>query len=90
VARALGNHRKLSVVTNGTEIARSLAREPSNRVPICGGALRPDDWATFRASAIDLVRQFHVSYAVLSIGGVTVVNGQEKRAIAAPIETERY
>jgi DeoR family glycerol-3-phosphate regulon repressor len=71
VARALVNHRNLSVVTNCTEIARTLAREPSNRVHICGGALRPDDWATFGASAIDFVRQFHVSYAVLSIGGIT-------------------
>ena len=71
VARALANHRNLSVVTNCTEIARTLAREPSNRVHICGGALRPDDWATFGSVAIDFVRQFHVTYAILSIGGVT-------------------
>ncbi|MCP4336130.1 MAG: DeoR/GlpR transcriptional regulator [Gammaproteobacteria bacterium] len=71
VARALAAHRNLSVVTNCTEIARTLAREPSNRVHICGGALRPDDWATFGSAAIDFVRQFHVNYAILSIGGVT-------------------
>lgn len=71
VARALTNHRNLSVVTNCTEIARTLVREPSNRVHICGGALRPDDWATFGPAAIDFVRQFHVNYAILSIGGVT-------------------
>jgi DeoR family glycerol-3-phosphate regulon repressor len=71
VARALGDHRNLSVVTNCTEIARTLVREPSNRVHICGGAMRPDDWATFGPAAIDFVRQFHVNYAILSIGGVT-------------------
>ena len=71
VARALAHHRNLSVVTNCTEIARTLVREPSNRVHICGGALRPDDWATFGPAAIDFVRQFHVNYAILSIGGVT-------------------
>ena len=71
VARALGNHRNLSVVTNCTEIARTLAREASNRVHLCGGALRADDWATFGSAAIDFVRQFHVNYAILSIGGVT-------------------
>jgi DeoR family glycerol-3-phosphate regulon repressor len=71
VARALAEHRNLSVVTNCTEIARTLARETSNRVHICGGALRPDDWATFGSAAIDFVRQFHVNYAILSIGGVT-------------------
>jgi DeoR family glycerol-3-phosphate regulon repressor len=42
VARGLDAHRNLSVVTNCTEIARTLAREPSNRVHICGGALRRD------------------------------------------------
>lgn len=71
VARALDRHRNLSVVTNCTEIARTLAREPSNRVHICGGALRADDWATFGSAAIDFVRQFHVNYAILSIGGIT-------------------
>ena len=75
VARALGNHRNLSVVTNCTEIARTLAREASNRVHLCGGALRSDDWATFGSSAIDFVRQFHVNYAILSIGGVTADGG---------------
>lgn len=72
VARALDAHRNLSVVTNCTEIARTLAREPSNRVHLCGGALRSDDWATFGSSAINFVRQFHVNYALISIGGVTV------------------
>lgn len=71
VARALADHRNLSVVTNCTEIARTLAREPSNRVHLCGGALRADDWATFGSAAIEFVRQFHVNYAILSIGGVT-------------------
>jgi DeoR family glycerol-3-phosphate regulon repressor len=33
--------------------------------------MRPDDWATFGPVAIDFVRQFHVNYAILSIGGVT-------------------
>jgi DeoR family glycerol-3-phosphate regulon repressor len=75
VARALSDHRNLSVVTNCTEIARTLAREASNRVHLCGGALRSDDWATFGSSAIDFVRQFHVNYAILSIGGVTADGG---------------
>jgi DeoR family glycerol-3-phosphate regulon repressor len=75
VARALGEHRNLSVVTNCTEIARTLAREASNRIHLCGGTLRADDWATFGTAAIDFVRQFHVNYAILSIGGVTAGGG---------------
>ena len=75
VARALAAHRNLSVVTNCTEIARTLAREPSNRVHLCGGALRADDWATFGSAAIDFVRQFHANHAILSIGGITAAGG---------------
>ncbi len=71
VARALCNHANLSVVTNCTEIARTLVRSPSNRVHICGGTLRADDWAIFGSAAIDFVRQFHVDYAILSIGGIS-------------------
>ena len=71
VARALSERRNLSVVTNCTEIGRTLARESSNRVHISGGMLRSDDWATFGPSTIDFVSQFHVSFAILSIGAVS-------------------
>jgi DeoR family glycerol-3-phosphate regulon repressor len=71
VARALVNHNNLSVVTNCTEIARTLARSRTNRVHLCGGALRPDDYATFGPSAINYVSQFKVDYAILSIGAIT-------------------
>ena len=71
VARALKNKADLSVVTNCTEIGRTLAHDSSNRVHICGGILRNDDWATFGPSAISFVKQFHVSYAILSIGAVS-------------------
>ncbi len=71
VARALSERCNLSVVTNCTEIGRTLARESSNRVHISGGMLRPDDWATFGSSTIDFVSQFHVSFAILSIGAVS-------------------
>jgi len=71
VARALSEQHNLSVVTNCTEIARSLARQTSNRVHICGGVLRPDDCATFGSAAISFVHQFHAAYAILSIGGIT-------------------
>ena len=70
VARALSGHSNLSVVTNCTEIARTLARGTTNRVHLSGGELRADDWATFGPSAIEFVRQFRVSFAILSIGAV--------------------
>ncbi len=71
VARALRRHDNLSVVTNCTEIARTLAPVGGNRVHICGGELRADDSAVFGPTSIDFVRQFHVRYAILSIGAIT-------------------
>ena len=71
VARALSNHQNLSVVTNCTEIARTIAKHSGNRVHITGGELRADDWAAFGAAAINFVRQFRVQYAILSIGAIS-------------------
>ncbi|GJL82157.1 MAG: DeoR family transcriptional regulator [marine bacterium B5-7] len=72
IARALRRHDNLSVVTNCTEIARTLAPVPGNRVHITGGELRADDSASFGPSAIEFVRQFQVKYAILSIGAITI------------------
>lgn len=71
VARALRRHDNLSVVTNCTEIARTLAPVGGNRVHISGGELRADDSAVFGPTSIEFVRQFHVRYAILSIGAIT-------------------
>ncbi len=71
VARALRRHDNLTVVTNCTEIARILAPIPGNRVLITGGELRADDSAAFGTASIDFVSQFHVSFAILSIGAIT-------------------
>jgi DeoR family transcriptional regulator, glycerol-3-phosphate regulon repressor len=71
IARALRRHDNLSVVTNCTEIARTLAPIPGNRVHITGGELRADDSAAFGPSSIEFVRQFQVRFAILSIGAIT-------------------
>ncbi len=71
VARALRCRNNLSVVTNCTEIARTLARESGNRVHITGGELRADDSAAFGPSTIAFARQFQARYAILSIGAIT-------------------
>lgn len=71
VARALRRHDNLSVVTNCTEIARTLAPVGGNRVHITGGELRADDSAVFGPSSIQFVQQFQVRYAILSIGAIT-------------------
>ncbi|MCK5924139.1 MAG: DeoR/GlpR transcriptional regulator [Methylococcales bacterium] len=70
VARALNNHRDLSVVTNSVDIARLLATRNHNRVYMAGGELRGDDAAAFGKTVIDFIRQFHISHAILSVGAI--------------------
>ncbi|WP_440996081.1 DeoR/GlpR family DNA-binding transcription regulator [Arhodomonas sp. SL1] len=74
VARALGGHRDLFVVTNGIDIARALLAN-GNRVHLAGGEVRSDDGAVLGASAIEFVRRFRVRHAVVTAGSVHVDGG---------------
>jgi DeoR family glycerol-3-phosphate regulon repressor len=70
IARELLNHRRLSVVTNSSDIARTLATVNGNKVYMAGGQLRADSAAAFGQSAVDFVRQFTVEHAIISAGAV--------------------
>lgn len=75
LARELLGHRRLTVVTNSSDIARTLATVNGNKVYMAGGELRSDSGAAFGASAIDFVSRFSVSHAVISIGAVDAARG---------------
>ena len=70
LARALVAHRRLTVVTNSSDIARTLATRNGNRVFMAGGELRPDSGAAFGASAIEFVARFQVRHAIISAGAI--------------------
>lgn len=70
VALALTGHRNLQVVTNSTDIARTLSPHGDSRVHLAGGELRADDGAVFGEPACDFVSRFHVRHAILSIAAV--------------------
>lgn len=70
LARELVRHRGLTVITNSSDIARTLATQNGNRVYMAGGELRPDSGAAFGKSALDFVGQFSVRHAVISAGAV--------------------
>ena len=70
LARALLDHRRLTVVTNSSDIARTLATVNGNRVFMAGGELRGDSGAALGASALDFIRGFAVEFAVISAGAV--------------------
>lgn len=70
LARELLGHRRLTVVTNSSDIARTLATVNGNRVYMAGGELRSDSGAAFGVSALEFVAQFTVDHAVISAGAV--------------------
>lgn len=72
LARELVRHRRLTIITNSSDIARTLATQNGNRVYMAGGELRPDNGAAFGKSALDFVAQFTVEHAVISAGAVDV------------------
>lgn len=66
IAQALRQHRGLTVVTNSTFIAASLATIAGNKVLMAGVELRNHDGASFDAQAFGVVRSMQVRLAILS------------------------
>ena len=75
LARELLGHRRLTVVTNSSDIARTLATVNGNKVYMAGGELRSDSGAAFGVSAIEFVGRFNVTHAVISTGAVDAARG---------------
>lgn len=75
LARELLSHRRLTVVTNCSDIARTLATVNGNKVYMAGGELRPDSGAAFGVSAIEFVTRFSVTHAVITTGAVDATFG---------------
>lgn len=70
VARALVGHARLTVITNSTDAARTLAGGAGNRVFLAGGELRPDSGAVIGEEALDYIGRHAAHYAVISAGAV--------------------
>ena len=70
LARELLGHRRLTVVTNSSDIARTLATVNGNKVFMAGGELHGDNGAAFGRTAIDFVARFRVRHAIISIGAI--------------------
>lgn len=75
LARELLDHRRLTVVTNSSDIARTLATVNGNSVYMVGGKLRSDSGAALGAPATDFIRRFNVDHAIISAGAIDAENG---------------
>ncbi len=75
LARELLGHRRLTVVTNSSDIARTLSTVNGNRVYMAGGELRSDNGAAFGVSAIEFISHFTVGHAVITTGAIDAAIG---------------
>jgi DeoR family transcriptional regulator, glycerol-3-phosphate regulon repressor len=74
-ARALRQRRNLTVITNCSEIARTLADVAGNTVHLAGGELEADSGATYGPQATAFIARFKVKHVFLSIGALDLASG---------------
>lgn len=72
VARALGHHRGLLVVTNNMNVAAILASNVECKVILTGGELRASDGGLIGSVAEATIRQFKFDFAVIGCSALDV------------------
>lgn len=74
-ARELRSRRNLTVVTNSSEIARTLATVNGNKVYMAGGQLKADNGAAYGPPAVDFIARFKVRHAFISVAALHAIDG---------------
>jgi DeoR family glycerol-3-phosphate regulon repressor len=72
VARSLGNHQGLMVITNNLNVAQLLRGHPHIEVIVAGGVLRHSDGGVVGEAAVEFIRQFKVDFAVMGVSGIDI------------------
>lgn len=75
LACSLKERRDLTVITNGIESARELAKNSSNTVILLGGVLRVDGTAISVPLSEQILTEYHIKTAFLSCSGFTLEGG---------------
>jgi ribose transport system substrate-binding protein len=75
MASYLENHRKLTIITNGIEVALTLAKNPSHTVVLIGGVLRPDGTSVIGHLGEKILDGLHIKTAFVSCSGLSVEAG---------------
>lgn len=70
VASALTSHEDLLVITNNLNVAMMLYRQPRIEVIVAGGTVRRSDGAVIGSTAIGLIGQFKVDYAIIGASAI--------------------
>lgn len=75
VAGFLRDRHNVTVVTNHLETARLLVSDPTKRVILLGGDLRPDGLSVSGEIGQEVMRNLHINTAFLSCVGLSVESG---------------
>ena len=70
VAKALGNHSGLLVITNNLNVAFELYRGRSAQVIVTGGLVRPGDGGILGATTVTQIEQFRVDTAIIGASAI--------------------
>ncbi len=82
IAQFLQGRRKLRVVTNGIEIARILAQNPTNTVILLGGVLNLEGSSITGSIGAQFIEDLHIKTAFVSCSGITPETGLTEVHIA--------
>lgn len=75
LARALSERERLRVMTNGFEVARELAQNPSNTVILIGGVVNNDSSSVTGLLSEQIILQMHIEKAFFSCSGFSLDRG---------------
>jgi DeoR/GlpR family transcriptional regulator of sugar metabolism len=74
-ALKLSERQRLRVVTNGVDVARLLAQNPTNTVILIGGVMNPDGSSLTGLLSEQIIAELHIQKAFVSCSGFSVERG---------------
>lgn len=75
LALQLKDRQRLRVVTNGIDVARLLAQNPTNTVILIGGVMNPDGSSVTGLLSEQIIAELHIQKAFVSCSGFSVERG---------------
>lgn len=96
VASALSDHQHIMVITNNLNVAVQLYPRPNIETIVVGGVVRSSDGGVVGETALDMIRQFRVDFAIVGISAIDSdghlfdFDYREVRAARAIIENARH
>ncbi len=74
-AQKLTDLQRLRIVTNGIDVARLLAQNPTNTVILIGGVMNPDGSSVTGLLSEQIIAELHIQKAFVSCSGFSVDRG---------------